>query len=263
MSKAAFLRPIFSNRLSFLYPNQIRKSNRDVFGTLIMTTIHPSTICGYSTETLLALLLGNVTKQKKADILEEAKGSPELSAFINYLHRLLQANDFDVEAVTKIAEQQMAILVEELKKFNEELEKQTPSEITENAPTQHNESLKVWNNSHAPNLEAVGARITTFSIAFSGHTNRLPPTDSLSITGLNETRHSHSINELTTAISSELERHPLDEQGLERVLTVFKAALYDRPQAMSNPAPIPEKRSLWSWPSLKWLQSAKMPFLMA
>jgi hypothetical protein len=226
-----------------------------------MTTIQ-STISGYSTETLLAFLLGNVNRQQKAEILEDAKESRELSAFINYLQRLLQANDFDVECVTKIAEQQMANLLAELKKFNTELEEEVPIiETAEaNTLTRNNEHSPLWNNGNAPHLEKVGAEVTTFYIAFSGHINQLPPTDPLSITGVTDTK--SPIYELTTAISHELERRPLDEKGLERFLTIFRDELQNRPErSVSENQPNFHKRSFWS--SWKLWDTKKVFFILA
>jgi hypothetical protein len=217
-----------------------------------MTTIQ-STISSYSTETLLAFLLGNVNRQTKAEILEDAKASRELAAFINYLQRLLETYDFDVEAVTKIAEQQTTNLVKELKKFNKELDREEPYVMSEAAPLPHHEERQVGNRG-AAQLETIGVG-TTFSFAIAAHTNRLPPTDPLSITGLTDAK--SPIYALTTAISQELKRRPLDEKGLESFLTICRNQLQNRqePTGSNNP------RSFWS--PLKWWNSKKRFFILA
>jgi hypothetical protein len=236
----------------FLYPNQIMKSNRDIFNLIIMTTIQ-STISSYSTEALLAFLLGNVNRQTKAEILEDAKSSRELAAYISYLQRLLETHDFDVEAVTKIAEEQMTNLVKELKKFNKELDREEPYVMAEATPLPHHEESQVGNRGIAQ-LETIGVG-TTFSFAIAAHTNRLPPTDPLSITGLTDAK--SPIYALTTAISQELKRRPLDEKGLENFLTVCRNQLQNRQEQTATNS----QRSFWS--PLRWWHFTKGFFILA
>jgi hypothetical protein len=186
-----------------------------------MTTIQP-TICGYSIETLIALLLGDVTKQTKAAIVEDARESRELTAFMSYLQRLLEANDYDAERVTTIAEQQMTALVEELEKFNEELEADVIASkqsiyATEDVPFFIKET--VTNRNFAKETPV-------FYFTIAAHTNRLPPTDPLSIVGLNDTK--SPLHRLTQAISDELAQNPLGEKELEHFLTACYGQLKDR-----------------------------------
>jgi hypothetical protein len=226
-----------------------------------MTTIQ-STISGYSTETLLTFLLGNVNRQQKAEILEDVKESRELSAFINYLQRLLETNNFDVEVVTKIAEQQMTNLVAELKKFNKELEEETTTERAEvHTFTVNDGNNQVGNNgSNAPHLEKVGAETTTFSIAIAAHSNRLPPTDPLSITGLREAK--SPIYELTTAISDEWKRHPLDEKGLVRFLTAYRDELQNNSECVVANQQLDTQKSPF-WHVWKWWNTKKVFLILA
>ncbi len=202
-----------------------------------MTTIQ-STICGYSIDTLIAFLLGDATKQTKASILEDANENRELTAFIGYLQRLLEAYDYDAERVTTIAEQQMRRLVNELQQFNEELE----ADIIAQKASIYTAEEALFFIKDTVNDQALAQEAPVFSFRISAHTNRLPPTDPLSIVGLNDAK--SPLHRLTEAISYELARHPLDEKGLEHFLTVCHNQLKGRrdPSNRSNF----QKPSFWS-----------------
>jgi hypothetical protein len=197
-----------------------------------MTTIK-STIYGYSIDTLIAFLLGDVNGQTKAGIIEHADESQELKAYIQYLHRLLDTHDYDVARVTELAEQQLTVLVNELKKFNQELEEET---IIEEQPmlffTGHGDPPK-----HTPEGR-------TFSFIVSAHTDRLPTVPPLSIRGLQDAK--SPLHVLAEDIRSELVRYPLDEKGMEHFLTVCRNQLRNRTMALTGNESVSHKPpSLW------------------
>lgn len=207
-----------------------------------MTTIQ-STICGYSIDTLIAFLLGDATKQTKASILEDARESRELTAFMSYLQRLLEANDYDAECVTTIAEQQMRRLVNELQQFNEELEADLIAQ-KQDVYTAEEAQFFIRDTAHD---QPFAQEAPVFYFTISAHTNRLPPTDPLSIVGVNDAK--SPLHRLREAISYELVRHPLDEKGLEHFLTVCYSQLKDR-RIPSNQLDF-QKRSSGLWLSVK------------
>lgn len=186
-----------------------------------MTTIQ-SKICGYSIETLIDFLLGNVSRKTKTGIVEDAHESRELTAFMSYLQRLLEANDYDAERVTTIAEQQMTALVEELEKFNEELEADV---IASKQSIYVANDVPFFIKEGRTNRDyAVEAPVFSFTIA--AHANRLPQPPPLSIVGICDAK--SPLHRLTQAISDELTQNPMCEKELERFLIFCHKRLKNR-----------------------------------
>jgi hypothetical protein len=208
-----------------------------------MTSTIQSTICGYSIEMLIAFLLGDVNRQTKAGILENAKENRELTAFIQYLRRLLEAHDYDVERVTALAEQQMAILVTELKKFNQELEEDIAEEAQE--PQFFMDSKAIG--------EGVPEEAPHFSFVILAHHSRsMLPTAPLSIRGLQDAE--STLHVLVKDTNCELVQHPLNEKEVAHFLTMCRNQLHIiNEKSPPDTQPIAQKRQPWWVSSLEKL----------
>jgi hypothetical protein len=231
-----------------------------------MVTKIKSTVSGFSTDTLLAFLLGDVSRAMKADILKAADESRELTAFINYLQRLLEANDFDTERVAAIAEQQTTTLVNVLKDLNHELAKK--EEITGNdynytgvfddfnTPFQGNDKGTAITYGHV-DTPKMSRTPMTFKLTIEACTNRMPPTDPLSMTGVNDAK--SPLHALTQAVCDELSKCPLDEKGLQNLLITWRNQLQNRSMT-TMPEPHTLFQRLQSWLPIDTINRFKQVF---
>ena len=218
-----FLKSLTEKRTRLIQNNSsaIMHTEKEKF----QSTVSSYAVSGYPITTLLDFLLGDVSRKVKTEILEEAAKSRELSAFIAYLQRLLEAHDYDAERVAMIAQQQTSSLLNVLEELTDEWaveETSIRSQYTDcQEVTTHTADTRDYAPTHEMHLTGM-----TFDFTISANHNRLPPTDPLSIIGVMDSK--SPLHQLKEDIVYELARHPLDEQGLKNLLIVWRDQLQGR-----------------------------------